>query len=177
MGRHTVQTAKPGDRPLAANLEGLFDPVRSGLDPALCQILRAFFQIEAEAAHYLKNLAFPSTSIELDQDVRRQMELVELLRLSLASTPSSQSTVVVTNTPTLLAQNLLNRIVAVKVTNWDNAQTMSIGTSTVTTTNGEALEPRAMRKFQLMPNEAIYGVIGGANINAGVATLTLPRVF
>lgn len=104
-------------------------------------------------------------------------ELIELLRLDLASFPRDHRQVTVGNTPTLVFENPQNRTIPVLITNQDNAQILHYGQAAVTVTNGPTIGTKESLKVNVSQSSNLYGVVDAGTIEVGVSVLDLPRLF
>jgi len=101
-------------------------------------------------------------------------ELIELMRLDLASMPRDHGVVSVASTATPIVQNTTPGPVPYIVTNLDNAQMLHYGVESISATTGPIIKPKDSLKIIVQSSEELKGIVGGANIDVAVSRLFMP---
>lgn len=103
-------------------------------------------------------------------------QMIQLMRLSMASFPRNHQTVSVTNAGIVMISNPHPYTIPVMITNLDNAQFLFYGSAPASILTSPLIDPEAKEKINLSPNSDLYGIVAGAAINVAVSVLDLPIV-
>ena len=101
-------------------------------------------------------------------------ELLELLRLDLASMPRDHANVAVGSTPTSLVLNTTGGPLPYIITNLDNAQMLHYGVGSIDANSGPIIKPKESQKVIVQSSSELHGIVGGANISVAVSRLYIP---
>jgi len=104
----------------------------------------------------------------------RLAELLELMRLDLASMPRDHGLVSVANTATSLVLNTTGGPQPYIITNLDNAQMLHYGVDSISATTGPIIKPKDSLKIIVQSSEDLKGIVAGANIDVAVSRLYIP---
>lgn len=136
---------------------------------ALCAVNRQLAMRIDELIDIMKRVA-PA----IVPEVATQENIADLLRLLLASMPADHQVVTVGTTPTWLAENFATLGLPVLITNYDVAQKLRYGTSTVMATGGPLIDTEATEKIVIPANQSLYGLVPAATIQVAVSRLVIP---
>lgn len=103
-------------------------------------------------------------------------QMIQLMRLSMASYPRNHATVAVTNAGIVMISNPHPYSIPVMITNLDNAQFLYYGSSPASVLTAPLIDPESKQKIVLSPNSDLYGIVAGAAIAVAVSVLDLPTV-
>lgn len=103
-------------------------------------------------------------------------QMIQLMRLSMASYPRNHATVSVTAAGIVMISNPHPYTIPVMITNLDNAQFLFYGSSPASILTSPLIDPESKEKINVSPNSDLYGIVAGAAINVAVSLLDLPTV-
>lgn len=107
----------------------------------------------------------------------RAPEWIELMRMLLASFPRDHAAVTVGSTPEPLLQNTSSRPIPVMITNGDEAQVLYWGGATVIVGLSPTIGPQGSMKILVPESTTLYGVVKDGDIQVGVSSLHIPRMW
>lgn len=155
--------------------------VGGGANAAICEVgfqvalrldelIDLIRQAEPEGVEYIPGTGIPATP------AGRNVFLIELVGLQLASFPRDHNKIAVTTTATPLMQNLSQRWMAVAVTNNGNSQEVRYGTATALADNAPLIPAKTTEKIVIPPNETLYAIVDSGSVDVAISTLATPRL-